>query len=477
MNRIFRIEFRRGFYSVGFYLSILLLAAAGWISAGDILEYLAGVEYIEGGIRFLEAAYQALCSEPFALLVPVACTLAMSAAYVEDLQSGTLQYILLRTTKSRYRWSKVVNCAIFGGMAVAAAILILLVACFARCLFTSAEAAQWKTVGAAYFLSFLRRILILWLNGSFYALLGGLIATFVNNRYMTNARLVCSITKLNFLEWKKNPKIITAFVLAFVFCVMLSGRAIMFANSYDTTMQIFEPFIWAFGNGRSILLASLLLIFFFVDMPFINDATPYYLLRISRAVWVSAQLLYVVLVTVIYMAFLLGTFCLLCAPISFPGNMWSETGAMLGYSGVGSQIALPASVKTMEMSNPYKCTATIFLLMTLYTLLAATLMMVFNLMKNKFGGVLSVFILNLYGLLLDPRTIGKILNIPEEVQYKSNVISGWISPLNHATYYMHNFGYDLLPRLWHSYLILGVWILLNILLIRRLARRYQFNFS
>ena len=294
---------------------------------------------------------------------------------------------------------------------------------------------------------------------------------------MTNARLVCSITKLNFLEWKKNPKIITAFVLAFVFCVMLSVVSIMFANSYDTTMQIFEPFIWAFGNGRSILLASLLLIFFFVDMPFINDATPYYLLRISRAVWVSAQLLYVVLVTVIYMAFLLGTFCLLCAPISFPGNMWSETGAMLGYSGVGSQIALPASVKTMEMSNPYKCTATIFLLMTLYTLLAATLMMVFNLMKNKFGGVLSVFILNLYGLLLDPRTIGKILNIPEEVQYKSNVISGWISPLNHATYYMHNFGYDLLPRLWHSYLILGVWILLNILLIRRLARRYQFNFS
>ena len=61
-----------------------------------------------------------------------------------------------------------------------------------------------------------------------------------------------------------------------------------------------------------------------------------------------------------------------------------------------------SSVKTMEMSNPYKCTATIFLLMTLYTLLAATLMMVFNLMKNKFGGVLSVFILNLYGLLLDP---------------------------------------------------------------------------
>lgn len=294
---------------------------------------------------------------------------------------------------------------------------------------------------------------------------------------MTNIRLVLSITKLNFLEWKRNPKIIAAFVLAFAFCVMLSGKAIMFARSYDTIMQLFEPFIWAFGDARSILMASLLLIFFFMDMPFINESTPYYLMRINRAIWISAQMLYIVLTTMLYMVFLLAAFCLLCAPISFLGNIWSETGAMLGYSGVGSEIALPASVKAMEMSSPYKCTVTIFLLMTLYTLLAATLMMVFNLMKNRFGGVLSVFILNLYGLLLNPQMIGRFFNISEKVQYKANVICGWISPLNHATYYMHNFGYDLLPRLWHSYLILGVWILMNILIIRRLSRRYQFNFS
>lgn len=294
---------------------------------------------------------------------------------------------------------------------------------------------------------------------------------------MNRIRLVCYLTKLNFLGWKKNPRIILAFVLAFVFCVMMSGKALMFAQSYDTTMQIFEPFVWAFSDGKSILLASFLLLFFFMDMPFIQEGTPYYLMRASRKTWVSAQILYVILVTILYMLFLLLGFCLLCAPLSFVGNLWSETGALLGYSGVGTQIALPASVKTMEMSNPYKCMATIFLLMTLYTLLAATLMMIFNLMKNKFGGVLSVFILNLYGLLLDPEIVGKILDIPETLQYKSNVITGWISPLNHATYYMHNFGYDLLPRLWQSYLILGAWILLNLLIIRKLSKRYQFIFS
>lgn len=293
---------------------------------------------------------------------------------------------------------------------------------------------------------------------------------------MTELHLVLGITKLNFLEWKKNPKIIMAFVMAFVFCVMLSGRAITFANNYDTTMQIFEPFIWAFGDAKSIMLASLLLIFFFIDMPFINDATPYRLMRINRKIWIKAQMLYVVLVTFIYMLFLLLTFCVLCAPISFPGNLWSETGAMLGYSGVGTKIALPASVKTMEMSNPYKCMVTIFLLMTLYTLLAATLMMVFNLMKNQFGGVLSVFVLNLSGVLLNPEFVRRMLNIPEVLRYKSNVFCGWISPLNHATYYMHNFGYDFLPRLWQSYLILGVWILIHFILIKKLAKKYQFNF-
>lgn len=293
---------------------------------------------------------------------------------------------------------------------------------------------------------------------------------------MNNIRLILRIMKMNFLDWKKNPRIITAFFMAFVFCVMLSGKAIMFANSYGTYMQIFEPFVWAFGDAKSIMLASMLLIFFFVDMPFINDSTPYYLVRVNRKIWISAQLLYVVLVTVIYMLFLLIVFCILCAPVSFPGNMWSETGALLGYSGVGAEIALPASVKTMEMSNPYKCTATIFLLMTLYSMLSATLMMVFNLLKNKFGGVLSVFVLNLYGLLLEPQMITKLFHIPEGVLYKSNVICGWISPLNHATYYMHNFGYDLLPRVWQSYLLLGIFIVCNVFWIQKLAKKYQFNF-
>ena len=60
--------------------------------------------------------------------------------------------------------------------------------------------------------------------------------------------------------------------------------------------------------------------------------------------------------------------------------------------------------------------------------------------------------------------------------YKANVAVGWLSPLNQATYHMHNFGYDLLPRLWHTYLIFGGLILLLMIGTLFAIRRYNFMF-
>ena len=41
------------------------------------------------------------------------------------------------------------------------------------------------------------------------------------------------IVRLNFLDWKRNPKIIAGFVLAFTFCVMLSGRALICTDIWN----------------------------------------------------------------------------------------------------------------------------------------------------------------------------------------------------------------------------------------------------
>ena len=294
---------------------------------------------------------------------------------------------------------------------------------------------------------------------------------------MDKCRQVLTAALYNFRRWRRNPRVFITFALAFILCFLLSDKAVKFAGEHGVTMQLAEAFVWTFGDGANLMISSLLLLLLFADMPFLETGTPFFLMRISRAVWLWGQILYIILATVFYTAFILVSTSLLCAHISFPGNMWSETAAMLGYSGAGEAIALPSSVRTMEMSTPYQCMGTIFLLMVLYTLLMMSVMLVVNLKKGQFWGVVSVCIFSLYGLLLDPRIIRQVFDLPSQLAYKANVAVGWLSPLNHATYYMHNFGYDRLPRLYHTYLIFAGLILFCFLLALRAMKRYNFNFT
>ena len=287
---------------------------------------------------------------------------------------------------------------------------------------------------------------------------------------------IMAVTKYNFRQWHKNPRIIITFCLAFILCFLLSDKAVQFAREYETTMQIVEAFVWTFGDANSILLSSLLLLLLFADMPFITSGTPLYLMRIDRRTWITGQAVYIVAATATYLAFILVSTSLVCMTQSFVGDMWSETAAILGYSGAGQAVALPALVKTLEMSTPYACMITISLLMLLYTLFMAFVMLLFNLKKGQLAGIVSVFAFSLFGFLLNPQTIKAIFKLPDELMYRANVAVGWLSPLNQATYHMHNFGYDLLPRLWQTYLIFGILIALCFILSLRAVRNYNFNF-
>ena len=294
---------------------------------------------------------------------------------------------------------------------------------------------------------------------------------------MFRIRQMFSVAAYNFRSWRRNPRIIITFALAFILCFLLSDKVVKFAKEYKTTMQIVEAFVWTFEDGNSVLLSSLLLILLFADMPFITTGTPLYLLRIDRKTWLAGQMLYITMTTGLYMLFILVSTSLVCMSNSFVGNMWSATAAILGYSGAGNALLLPSEVKTMEMSTPYECMATILLLMLLYSLLMAFIMLIFNIRKGQRAGAVSVFIFSIIGLVLNPELINSVLQLPERLLYKANVAFGWLSPLNQATYHMHNFGYDLLPRLWQTYIIFGILILACFIVALRSVRRYNFNFT
>lgn len=292
---------------------------------------------------------------------------------------------------------------------------------------------------------------------------------------MLAIKQVFVIASQNFAMWKRSPRVWLTFIIGFVMCLMLSDNVISYAQRYETILQILEPFIWIYGDATSIMLSSLLLILLFADMPFIDQITPYKIIRVNRKIWISAQIVYVIGATLIYNVFLFCIMAFITAPFAFVGNVWSETAALLGYGG-SAGFSIPVSIKTMESSMPYECAGMVFLLMLLYSLFIATLMLWLNLTFKGAVGVIGAFAVNIYGFLLNPEILKKIFHFSENLEYKANVLCGWLSPINHATFSMHNFGYDYLPQIKVSIIIFLICIIGFTLISLIKMKTYDFSF-
>src|SRR5699024_4666288 len=84
-------------------------------------------------------------------------------------------------------------------------------------------------------------------------------------------RKIFLIAGENFSGWHRNVRIWLTFALGLVLCLMLSEQMLSRAQTYESPVQMFEPFIWTFGNGQSVLLSTLLLLILFADMPFFDQ--------------------------------------------------------------------------------------------------------------------------------------------------------------------------------------------------------------
>ncbi len=293
---------------------------------------------------------------------------------------------------------------------------------------------------------------------------------------MYRGRQIILTAGSNFRKWHRNPRIILCFLLAFVCSFLLSDKVIQFADAHNTPLQGLEPFIWTFGDAQSVMTISLLLLLLFADMPNLSNEVPYYMIRTDRFTWLAGQIVYLVGATVLLVFFILCSTVLLSVQYSYPANIWSKTAAVLGYSDIGRTIAVPAYVKVLELTSPYPCTMHIFFLMIGYAVTMASLILFLNLCKAN-AGMIGGVVFTGFGILLNPDMVAEWFGISFDNIRFANILCGWISPLNHATYYMHNFGYDNLPRLTTSYLFFaGVSLVLFIGSFIKI-RTYAFQFT
>ena len=140
---------------------------------------------------------------------------------------------------------------------------------------------------------------------------------------------VFGIVRYNFFGFFRNLKVIFTLFLEFVLSFLLTGKIMVVMDNYNTPVQAIEPFLWTFGDGTAVLLSSMLLLLLFSDLPKMTPVTPYQLIRTTKKKWLLGQFVYITFVTILYTCFMLLFTSVLCMKNSYPGNLWSDTAALL----------------------------------------------------------------------------------------------------------------------------------------------------
>ena len=80
----------------------------------------------------LQATANCFAGDAMLLLLPIVCTLAGSASFVEDTKNKFVRALLIRMPKNKYLWCRMLACALAGGVTVAVGMLLLTgaLACF-----------------------------------------------------------------------------------------------------------------------------------------------------------------------------------------------------------------------------------------------------------------------------------------------------------------------------------------------------------
>ncbi len=292
--------------------------------------------------------------------------------------------------------------------------------------------------------------------------------------FMTSAA-ECMLWNLRLL--RKNLRFYLGLFSGLSICFFLTEKIIAYAKIFGTKVQVFEPFIFSFADGDSVLFASLALLLPLSQIPRLDAAASTLHFRNGKKSRVAGQVMTVMVISLLYSFFLLLVTCLLTlGNVSFV-NKWSDTAQVMSFAPYQFDVALEVVRRTVKYTVPGTCCLVIFILTALYMLMLSLLNLFVSLILGKRSGMNAVLIFSFIVYLLTPDRFMVWLNIPDDkFRYIANLASVWVSPLKHCTYTMHTFGYDRLPTFTQSFLLMGSLCLILLILCLLLTRRLTFIF-
>lgn len=161
---------------------------------------------------------------------------------------------------------------------------------------------------------------------------------------------VITISRVHLQSWKLNCTIWAGLCIGLALCQMYVLRFTSYCNVIGTACQIVEPYI-IMGNMSKHSFTGIFLgcIVVLSDAPFINKQSTYEIIRVGTCTWLRAQILYIIIVTLIYNFYIMLTCTALGVIRSnvFYENRWSTAISLLA-------VQQPAfAVANFKLNFPY----------------------------------------------------------------------------------------------------------------------------
>lgn len=249
-----KADLKRALTFSGFFIAVIGTVIAGFFGAFDfILVALkdSNTAFTINGYLYAQMAFDGAYSKLFLMLLPLLCTLPFTHAFTDDMQNKFISLYITRTSRFKYLLSRTCTIALTGGIAIIAGLIILILICML--IFPPSIPSNYNLdanmLSNATFLNYLSRIPLFFINACVWALVGGIFAVLVKNKYIAYtcpfimAYVLSSFQKRYFMsfyifnpnEWLLPEQlgingaytvILILFTISFAVCVLLMKRGL-----------------------------------------------------------------------------------------------------------------------------------------------------------------------------------------------------------------------------------------------------------
>lgn len=184
MTNLLKQDFKRAFINIYFLLAILICLLACSLGIYPYIDF-----FENGAIYFFLRAHSIGSSSVLALMVPLIPAIPFAFSYVNDKESGFINYIYLRNSKKEYIISRLISNSLAGGLSLALPLL------FVFGLLSSIFPVKYVDMGSVkgafssiYNTSQVNYVFLLiglaFIFGAVYSTLGLAVTAFVENKYL-----------------------------------------------------------------------------------------------------------------------------------------------------------------------------------------------------------------------------------------------------------------------------------------------------